>query len=158
MDSDSTGTVHIVGDWNDMSIEPEILEFAMPTNWPTVTVGHLHPSSSAISLAAGPAMASISPSQVMDETSPIQKQMERLLQSREPPKTFCPSEVARALSTSELQELQCASWREAMDSVRELAWSLRDAGRVEVLQKGTVLDVNLDLKDVKGPIRLRRKS
>lgn len=94
----------------------------------------------------------------MDETSPIQKHMERLLQSREPPKTFCPSEVARALSTSELQELQCASWREAMDPVRELAWSLRNAGRVEVLQKGTVLDANLDPKDVKGPIRLRKKS
>ncbi|KAF2224139.1 hypothetical protein BDZ85DRAFT_97774 [Elsinoe ampelina] len=92
------------------------------------------------------------------EGNAIEKHLQRILRSRQPPKTFCPSEVARALSSSELQELGLTDWREAMAPIRELAWTLRDNSQLEVLQKGTVLDPDTQLSDIKGPIRLRRKS
>lgn len=76
--------------------------------------------------------------------------------SRQPPKTFCPSEVARALSADELARLGCEDWRAAMPAIRELAWQERAAGRCEVLQKGMVLGADVRLEDVHGPIRVRR--
>ncbi|GAM85793.1 hypothetical protein ANO11243_038010 [Dothideomycetidae sp. 11243] len=82
--------------------------------------------------------------------------MSHLLSTRSPPKTFCPSEVARALTDAELSALDMSDWRSAMDAVRALAWRLRDAGELEVLQKGEVLDPHTRLEDVRGPIRLRR--
>lgn len=83
--------------------------------------------------------------------------LKHFLSTRAPPKTFCPSEVARSLSSSELQELSLASWREAMPLIRELVWQLREQGECEVLQKGGVLGSEVGLEDVKGPIRVRRK-
>ncbi|KAF2154989.1 hypothetical protein K461DRAFT_276168 [Myriangium duriaei CBS 260.36] len=91
-----------------------------------------------------------------DPTLAVEKHMQHLLESRQPPKTFCPSEVARALTNDELKALDLNDWRKAMVTVRELAWKLRDAGELEILQKGTVLDPDTQIEDVTGPIRLRR--
>ncbi|OSS51567.1 hypothetical protein B5807_03516 [Epicoccum nigrum] len=85
----------------------------------------------------------------------LSKHINRLLSTREFPKTICPSEVARALSSAELEALQAHDWRATMDDVRELVWEMREAGEVEVMQKGQVLDVQ-SLVDVKGPIRVRK--
>ena len=81
----------------------------------------------------------------------------RLLSTRDYPKTICPSEVARALTLSELSSLGYSEWREAMSAIRCIAASMRDRGEIEVLQKGEVLDGNLGegLENVTGPIRLR---
>jgi hypothetical protein len=85
----------------------------------------------------------------------LSKHINRLLSTREFPKTICPSEVARALSSAELEALQAHDWRATMDDVRELVWEMREVGEVEVMQKGQVLDVQ-SLVDVKGPIRVRK--
>lgn len=87
-------------------------------------------------------------------SSPLQTHLTTLLTTRHPPKTFCPSEVARALSTQELSELGFTSWRDAMPDVRRLAFELRDAGGCEILQQGEV--VRGDEGDVRGAIRVRR--
>lgn len=78
-----------------------------------------------------------------------------LLDKREFPKTICPSEVARALSSSELDSLDANDWRAIMDDVRSLVWEMREAGEVEIMQKGQVLEIE-SLADIKGPIRVRK--
>ena len=83
------------------------------------------------------------------------KHANRLLSARDFPKTICPSEVARALSSSELRALDASDWRATMDPIRELVWELREAGEVEVTQKGHVVDAE-SLEDIKGPIRVRK--
>jgi hypothetical protein len=85
----------------------------------------------------------------------ILKHTHRLVSSRDYPKTVCPSEIARALSASELSALSAPDWRSTMDDVRELVWELRGQGEVEVLQKGEVIDLE-SLSDIKGPIRVRK--
>ena len=80
------------------------------------------------------------------------------LAKREPPKTFCPSEVARALTAEEMQELGFTDWREAMPAVRELAWEMRWRGECEVLQRGEVVGGEVRVEEVRGPIRLRRRE
>lgn len=92
----------------------------------------------------------------MSQESPICNHLDHFLQAREPPKTFCPSEVARALSSSELQVEGASQWRDLMPRIRELAWARRDAGSLEVVQKGNVLGSEVTLAEVTGPIRLRR--
>lgn len=67
-----------------------------------------------------------------------------LLEQRAP-KTICPSDVARAVGPAD-------GWRELMDPVREAAQRLVEQGRLEVTQKGEVVD----LRTVRGPVRLRR--
>jgi hypothetical protein len=91
------------------------------------------------------------------DEDPVKQHLERLLLSREYPKTICPSEVARAMSGSELQQLGCSHWRELMPSIRERLWDMRDNGQVEILQKGIPLPEAQLLEDVNGPIRARRK-
>lgn len=85
----------------------------------------------------------------------ILKHTHRLISARDYPKTICPSEIARALSASELSALNAPDWRATMDGVRELVWELREQGEVEVLQKGEVLYVE-SLSDIKGPMRVRK--
>jgi hypothetical protein len=87
-------------------------------------------------------------------SSPLHTHLERFLTTRHSPKTFCPSEVARALSTNELSELGFETWRDAMPEVRRLVYDLRDEGGCEVLQKGEV--ITAAESDVTGPIRVRR--
>lgn len=84
--------------------------------------------------------------------------MQHLMESREPPKTFCPSEVARRLTRDELQELDFKEWRDAMPEIRRLAFEMRARGTVEILQKGEVLADGIAPDDVAGPIRLRKPS
>jgi hypothetical protein len=89
-------------------------------------------------------------------TSPIRPHLDCFLTTRHPPKTFCPSEVARALYPADLTALNCSTWRQAMPAVRELVFQLRKEGECEVLQKGVVLGYEIGLDDVVGPIRVRR--
>ena len=86
----------------------------------------------------------------------LERRLEDFLAQREPPKTFCPSEVARALTASEREDLGFSDCRDAMPAIRELAWSLRDRNECEILQKGQVLAEDVGLDDVRGPIRIRR--
>ena len=96
----------------------------------------------------------------LDETQKdiVLGHMRDLLERRDWPKTICPSEVARALSNSELTQLDAESWRDAMDDIRHLAFDLREDGEVEVLQKGEVLGQTVTADNVHGPIRLRARQ
>lgn len=94
-----------------------------------------------------------------DEAGNILKHhLEDFLQKREPPKTFCPSEVARSLTTNELKELGFGEWRDAMPAVRETAWILREAGQLEIVQRGESVADDVGPTDVRGPIRIRRAA
>lgn len=86
----------------------------------------------------------------------VERHLKDFLAKREPPKTFCPSEVARALTEDEMKDLEFKEWRDAMPGIRELAWALRDRDQCEILQKGEVLGTDVGPNDVKGPIRIRR--
>lgn len=94
------------------------------------------------------------PSDAATDASPLHNHLQHFLTTRHPPKTFCPSEVARALSTQELTDLGFETWRDAMPEVRRLVYDLRDEDGCEVLQKGEV--INRPESDVSGPIRVRR--
>lgn len=87
-------------------------------------------------------------------SSPIHIHLHRFLATRQPPKTFCPSEVARALSAEELCTSHFGTWRDAMPDVRRVVYQMRDEGACEILQKGEV--VRVAEGDVTGPIRVRR--
>ncbi|MEL7213263.1 MAG: DUF3253 domain-containing protein [Pseudomonadota bacterium] len=56
-------------------------------------------------------------------------------------KSICPSEVARALAED---------WRGLMPDIRRVAGVLQREGRVQVIQKGASVDLEL----ARGPIRL----
>lgn len=89
-------------------------------------------------------------------SSVLSNYLEEFLKKRDPPKTFCPSEIARALSDDELHSLGYTEWRDAMADIRELVWERREMGDCEVLQKGEVLGDEVGVGDVRGPIRVRR--
>jgi Protein of unknown function (DUF3253) len=67
-----------------------------------------------------------------------------LLAQRDPGRTICPSDAARALAGDD-------DFRPLMDLVREAAGELVAAGRIEVTQQGEPVD----LERARGPIRLR---
>ncbi|MEO0511035.1 MAG: DUF3253 domain-containing protein [Verrucomicrobiota bacterium] len=69
-----------------------------------------------------------------------------LLTARDFGKTICPSEAARAVFDAE-------TWRAKMALVREVIVELAASGRIEVCQKGKVVEPSR----VSGPIRLRLK-
>jgi hypothetical protein len=69
--------------------------------------------------------------------------IENLLARRDPGKTICPSDAARALGGDD-------GFRPLMDTVRDAARELVVARRIEVTQKGE----KVDLDTVKGPVRL----
>ena len=81
--------------------------------------------------------------------------LDRLLCSREYPKTICPSEVARATTTRELEAMGVKEWRDLMPAVREILWGMRQRGEIEILQSGNVLR-NIELEHIRGPIRARK--
>ncbi|KAK5081286.1 hypothetical protein LTR05_008080 [Lithohypha guttulata] len=85
----------------------------------------------------------------------VDAHLKRLLESRQFPKTICPSEVARALSQKELADNGVDSWRELMSAIREYVFLLRDKGEVEIVQRGIVLPASQTLHDTRGPIRVR---
>ena len=45
-----------------------------------------------------------------------------------------------------------------MPVIRDLLWTKRVAGEVEILQHGEVLENINSIEDIKGPIRARRKQ
>ena len=87
----------------------------------------------------------------------LQPHLGRLLSARAHPKTICPSEVARALSSHELEAANASKWQDLMSTVREMLWEMRACGEVEILQKGEPISENAQLQDIKGPIRARKR-
>ena len=77
-------------------------------------------------------------------TADVREAIFRMTSSR-PGKTVCPSEVARALYSTE------AEWRGAMQYIRDVAAAMVDEGIIEVTQRGEVVDP----RSARGPIRLR---
>ena len=75
----------------------------------------------------------------------IERTIDALLDARAEGRTICPSEAARALADD---------WRPLMDPVRERAFAMADAGRLEVTQRGEVVDG----RTARGAIRLRRPA
>jgi hypothetical protein len=63
-------------------------------------------------------------------------------------KTFCPSEIARQISSKEDE------WRSLMDPVRSAAAKLIDNGQLVCKQHGEIVDI----RTAKGPIRLQISS
>ena len=88
----------------------------------------------------------------------VKPHLERLLKAREYPKTICPSEAARALTSSEVAQAGVNTWRDLMPTIRRYAFEIRDSGEVEILQKGQVVPLSKQMNDIRGPIRLRKKQ
>ena len=88
---------------------------------------------------------------------PVLPHLHQLLSKREHPKTLCPSEAARALSTTELKEAGAESWRDLMSIIRSLCFQMRDDGEIEILQRGQVLPETQTAANTLGPIRVRKK-
>lgn len=82
----------------------------------------------------------------MSRESDIEQAILNLLNRRKPGATICPSEAARVVDPE--------AWRGLMEATRSVAQQLTNEGRIEVCQKGEVID----LESVKGPIRLRLKT
>ncbi len=70
--------------------------------------------------------------------------MRALLRHREPDRTICPSDAARAVGGS--------SWRSRMDAARAVAAELHDTGVVRVRQRGE----DVDPRTARGPVRIAR--
>jgi hypothetical protein len=70
-----------------------------------------------------------------------------LARSRAPDKSLCPSEAARVIGG--------AAWRSRMPLVREVARELARAGRLELRQKGRVVDPD---RTIRGPVRVARRG
>jgi hypothetical protein len=73
----------------------------------------------------------------------IERTIMDLLTHRDPGKTICPSDAARALDAEDFRPL--------MDRVRGVARELVARGELEVTQKGRAVDVDA----ARGPIRFR---
>jgi hypothetical protein len=69
-----------------------------------------------------------------------------LLEQRDPGKTICPSDAARALAGERFRPL--------MARVRDAAARLADEGRIDVTQRGEPVDP----RTARGPIRLRLRG
>ncbi len=76
-------------------------------------------------------------------SSPIEDAVFDLLARREPGKSICPSEAARAVDPE--------NWRRLMPQVRATAIGLARAGRLEITRKGRTTDPDA----LKGVYRLR---
>lgn len=75
----------------------------------------------------------------------IERTIAELLDARGPGRTICPSEAARALADG-------GDFRALMQPVRDAARAMVARGRLEVTQRGRVVDP----ASARGPIRLRR--
>lgn len=65
-----------------------------------------------------------------------------LLHARSPESSICPSDAARALARD---------WRPLMPRIRAVAIQMVEAGRIQVSQKGRIVDP----RTARGAIRLR---
>lgn len=88
--------------------------------------------------AANPTSLPVEPTSRYDAT------ILRIAAERGEEKSFCPSEVARALSED---------WRPLLTHVRAAARRLAEAGRIDILRHGKPIDPAA----IKGVIRLRLK-
>jgi Protein of unknown function (DUF3253) len=79
-----------------------------------------------------------------DDRERLRAAILQLLAQRDPGKTICPSDAARAVAGDD-------SFRPLMDDARAAAARLVAEGRIEVTQRGQVVD----LAAARGPIRLR---
>jgi hypothetical protein len=84
----------------------------------------------------------------MPKTDPdrIRATILALLEQRDPDKTICPSDAARALAGERFRPL--------MAPVRDEAARLADEGRIDVTQRGEPVDP----RTARGPIRLRLRG
>jgi len=73
----------------------------------------------------------------------LEEALEQLAGERGPHKTLCPSEAARRVRPDE--------WRPLMERTRQAARRLAHAGRVEIVQRGKVVDPS----SFRGPVRVR---
>ena len=76
--------------------------------------------------------------------SEAQEAIRTMLAQRDEGKTICPSEAARVLGGDD-------GFRELMPLVRDAARDLVAEGRIDVTQRGEVVDLDA----ARGPIRLR---
>lgn len=67
-----------------------------------------------------------------------------MAQARGPSSSICPSDAARAVGGD--------GWRDLMEQARQTARDLARQGRIEITQRGTVLDPD---DPWRGPIRIR---
>ena len=72
-----------------------------------------------------------------------------LLAARAAAATICPSEAARRVAAE-----TGTDWRPLMEHARQAAYRLVAAGRIEVTQRGKVVDPS----GARGPIRLRLRA
>ena len=79
-----------------------------------------------------------------EQSLELEEAILQLLESRGHGKSICPSEI---LPEEEKQN------KEKMEQVRQAARRLCHQGKIEILQKGQVVDPS----DFRGPIRLRKK-
>ncbi|MGY1822391.1 DUF3253 domain-containing protein [Geodermatophilus sp. SYSU D00079] len=79
-----------------------------------------------------------------DVDAHLEQTIEALLDDRRAGASICPSEAARAVDP--------AGWRDLMPAARAAAGRLAAAGRAEVTQGGTVVEVGT----ARGPVRVRR--
>jgi hypothetical protein len=89
----------------------------------------------------------------------VKPHLERLLTSREWPKTIYPSEAARGSVVRRGQ----AEWRDKLGAIlcprfAAMHLTLRYQDQIEILQKGQVLPQSQTLENTTGPIRLRKKK
>lgn len=63
------------------------------------------------------------------------------------PKTICPSDAARAVGGDH--------WRSLMDDARAVGGALRDAGEIEITQRGEPVDAR---EHPRGPVRFRLRK
>ncbi|MCX5384484.1 DUF3253 domain-containing protein [Streptomyces sp. NBC_00083] len=77
----------------------------------------------------------------------LERAILRLLASRDPDSSICPSDAARAV-----YEGDGDGWRAFMEPARRAARRLVDSGEVEVTQSGR----RVDPRTARGPIRIRR--
>jgi Protein of unknown function (DUF3253) len=83
---------------------------------------------------------------VPDRDRQLETAIDELLDARAEGATICPSEAARRVDPD--------GWRDLMDPARAAAARLVEAGEVDVVQHGEVVDP----ATARGPIRIRRRS
>ncbi|SMQ48708.1 unnamed protein product [Zymoseptoria tritici ST99CH_1A5] len=81
-----------------------------------------------------------------------------LLDRVDPPDTFKARDVVEALTDKELRDLGYKKQEDAIPAVYELAFEMREFGDCELLRKGQVLGDEVGLRDLDGPIRIRKKE
>jgi hypothetical protein len=82
----------------------------------------------------------------------------QMLDNTEPPQVFKASEVAQLLTDKQLAALGYEKWRDLIPAIKELAWELRELGYCDILQKGKLLGPDVELMEVEGPVRFRRRE